>query len=307
VNRLDRWLATRTTRSAPQDLKEARRLRGTTSVSLVLPARDEAETVGDLVRDLAGSLGGLVDELVVVDDGSTDGTGALAAAAGARVVTSADVRADVPSAGKGGAMWRGLAATSGELVVFLDADVRGFDPGFVASLLLPLLGDQDVHLVKAAYARPLEVDGVLHPGSGGRVTRLVATPLLNLVAPELTVFAQPLAGETAVRRGLLKRLRLVGGYGVELALLLDAYAAVGLEGLAQVDLGERAHRHQSDEALAEMSTALLHVAAARAGWATAGGDYGRVRRDVDGRLRHVRTPVREVTLPLLDPVRPRER
>lgn len=301
MNRLDDWLRTRTTVSTQQDLEEARRLRGTASVSLVLPARNEAGTVGDLVRSLDSALSGVVDEIVVVDDGSSDGTGALAAAAGARVVTVADVRPDVPSAGKGGAMWRGLAATTGELVVFLDADVRDFDPGNVASLLLPLLRHQDVHLVKAAYARPLEVDGVLHPGSGGRVTRLVATPVLNLVAPDLTVFAQPLAGETAARRALLQRLSLVGGYGVELALLLDAYALVGLEGLAQVDLGERAHRHQSDEALAKMATALLHVAAARAGWRTASPDYSRVHRDGNGLLRHVRTPVHERALPVLDP------
>jgi glucosyl-3-phosphoglycerate synthase len=264
----------------------------------VLPARNEAGTVGGLVRSLRAGLVELVDELVVVDDGSTDATAALARTAGARVVTAHDVRSDVPPAGKGGALWRGLAATSGELVVFLDADVPEFPPLWVASLLLPLLRDSDVALVKAAYDRPLTVDGVVHPGSGGRVTRLVATPLLSLVAPDLTVFAQPLAGETAARRDLLEGLALVGGYGVELALLLDAHAAVGLDGLAQVDLGERRHRHQSDEALARMSAALLDVVAERQGWAVAGREYARVRRGAHD-FEHVSSPLDTVRMPTL--------
>jgi glucosyl-3-phosphoglycerate synthase len=164
-------------------------------------------------------------------------------AAGTRVVTAGSCRPEVGSAAKGGALWRGLVATEGDFLVFLDADVERFPAAWVASLLLPLFDDPEIRVVKAAYDRPLTVHGVAHPGSGGRVTRLVARPLLDAIAPELTVVAQPLAGETAARRSALETLSLVGGYGVELALLLDVYDEYGLRGLAQVDLGERSHRH----------------------------------------------------------------
>ncbi|MCW2608256.1 MAG: putative glycosyltransferase [Frankiales bacterium] len=293
------WLRRRSTRTASGDLDRVRALLGTTTVSVVLPARDEEATVGALVAELRDGLDGLVHEIVVVDDQSRDATAARAQAAGARVVTTGAVRPDVPAAGKGGALWRGLAATTGELVLFLDADVPHFPAQWAASLLLPLLRDPEVVLVKAAYDRPLEVGGLVHPGSGGRVTRLVALPLLDVVAPELTVFAQPLAGETAARRTLLESLSFVGGYGVELALLLDTHAAVGLDGLAQVDLGERSHRHQSDQALALMATTLVHVVLHRSGWPAAGRRHGRVRRGEGGGLEHVTEPVALVHLPPL--------
>lgn len=293
------WLRLRSSRSGPGDVAEARALRGRSRVSVVVPARDEEATVGGLVRELRDGLGDLVAELVVVDDGSTDRTAERAREAGARVVTAQDCRPDVPAAGKGGALWRGLAATSGDLVLFLDADVPVFPAHWAASLLLPLLREPTVALVKAAYDRPLEVDGVVHPGSGGRVTRLVARPLLGLVAPDLTVVAQPLAGETAARRCLLERLSFDGGYGVELGMLLDAHRLVGLAGLAQVDLGVRAHRHQSDAALARMSATLLRVGLDRAGWSPPSDAHGRVVRHDDGTYEHVVEPVELRRLPPL--------
>lgn len=299
-----RWLATRTSRATEADLGTAVALKGSTTVSLVIPAKDEAATVGALVAALHDGLcvrTHLVDELVVVDDGSSDATARLAAQAGARVVSQADVRPDVPPAGKGCALWRGLAATTGDLVVFLDADVPEFPVHWVAALLLPLLRDARTALVKATYDRPLEVDGVSHPASGGRVTRLVATPLLNVLAPELVVFGQPLAGETAARRTLLEGLSLMSGYGVELQLLLDAYERVGLDGLAQVDLGVRAHRHQSDAALGAMATALVHLSARRQSAACAPAPtYARVVRDDHAALALVVDPV---PLDLLPPLR----
>lgn len=305
MNDLGQWLAQRTTRSSPEDLERALSLKSGTTVSLVLPARDEAATVGPLVAGLHRALRdevALVDELVVVDDGSSDATADRAAQAGARVVSHADVRPDVAPAGKGCAMWRGLAATSGDLVLFLDADVPTFPAHWVASMLLPLLRHEGVSLVKAVYDRPLEVDGVSHPRSGGRVTRLVATPLLNVIAPELVVVGQPLAGETAARRSLLERLPFMTGYGVELQLLLDAHAAVGLAGIAQVDLGVRAHRHHSDEALGAMAAALVHVAARWAGDHRVDAAYRHlVRADDDGRL-VLRTTA--LGLELLPPLRP---
>lgn len=284
---LARWVRERTTRSIVADLAEALALKADTTVSLVLPARNEAATVGALVAGLHRALREdvhLVDELVVVDDDSADETADCAARAGARVVSHLDVRSDVLPAGKGCAMWRGLAATSGDLVVFLDADVAAFPAHWVASLLLPMLRDPQVALVKATYDRPLEVDGVSHPRSGGRVTRLVATPLLNALAPELVVLGQPLAGETAGRRDLLERLPFMTGYGVELQLLLDAYSAVGLGGLAQVDLGVRTHRHQSDEALGAMATALVHVVARRTRGDAGPASYRRLVRQPDDAL-----------------------
>lgn len=198
------WLHERSYRGELADLDRAVQEKGTTSVALVLPARDEAATVAPVVAALRRELvdtTGLVDELVVVDDGSRDATAALAAAAGARVVA-----ADRPGrGGEGGAMRTGLAATRSDVVVFLDADVPDLPVFWVASLLRPILADPKVEFVKAAYERPLVVGGVAHPAAGGRVTRLVARPVLALVAPELTVLAQPLAGETAARRSLWRR------------------------------------------------------------------------------------------------------
>jgi glucosyl-3-phosphoglycerate synthase len=302
----ERWLQERTTRCSPEATEEALRRKQGTTVSLVLPARNEVGTIGPLVRGLVSALQEqtrLIDELVVFDDLSVDSTGAAAAAAGARVVTHADIHPEVPPAGKGCAMWKGLAATTGDLVLFLDADVTHFPPHWVASLVLPLLRDAQVSLVKATYDRPLEVGGVAHPASGGRVTRLVATPILNLIEPDLVVFGQPLAGETAARRDLLERVAFRSGYGVELQLLLDAHAAVGLDGLAQVDLGAREHRHQSDAALGSMATALLHVAAHRTVAAhppaAEGLVYARVVREGD----HLRLAKEAVLVDVLPPLR----
>jgi glucosyl-3-phosphoglycerate synthase len=280
LRRAAAWVRRRTSRSRPDDVGLARALLAGRTVSVVIPARNEVGTVGLIVEVVAGAPAGLVSEVLVVDDASSDGTAAAARAAGARVARSTS------PLGKGGALRRGLAETSGELVVFLDADVPAFEPHWVASLLLPLLRHPEVLLVKAAYDRPLAVDGVVHPASGGRVTRLVALPALNLVAPELTGFVQPLAGETAARRTLLERVRLGDGYAVELGLLLDAYAVAGLDGLAQVDLGERAHRHQSDEALARMATSVLRVAARYAGWPATASGFAAPRRGPDGGWEH---------------------
>ena len=210
---------------------------------------------------------GLVDELVVMDSGSTDGTAAVAAAAGATVVRREDVLPGVPVLpGKGEVLWRSLAATTGDVVLFCDSDLTGVDASWFTGLLGPLLTDPGVHFVKAAADRPLA--GVSHDG-GGRVTELVARPLLALHWPELAGFVQPLAGEYAARRSLLERLPFPTGYGVELALLVDALREVGLDGLAQVDVGTRQHSHQSTEALGVMAAQIWQAAAARLGLAPA--------------------------------------
>lgn len=238
------------------DVLLARKHQTSQRVSVVLPARDEAATIGDIVRavrrDLVGI--GLVDEVLVVDSHSADDTAALARAAGAHVVRQGDVLPEVGDRpGKGEAMWKALAVAEGDLVVFLDADLEEFDSRYVSRLLAPLLLDDDIHLVKGMYERPLPAGTVVFPAGGGRVTELVARPLINAFWPELAGLAQPLAGEYAARRRTLERVPFVSGYGVELGLLVDLLELVGLDAIAQTDLGRRLHRHQSDEALGRMA------------------------------------------------------
>lgn len=243
------------------------RAKGTRSVSVVIPARNEERTVGDIVGSIHRALVQrvpLVDEIVVVDSRSSDRTAEVAEAAGARVVEQDAVLPGLPRYdGKGEALWKGLAASSGSLVVFLDADVRGFSPSFVTGLLGPVLTNPVVAFVKGFYHRPLEHERGTVPDGGGRVTELVARPLLNLYWPALAGFVQPLAGEYAARRDVLERVPFVTGYGVELGLLVDLLELVGLDAMAQVDLGSRRHAHQNNEALGRMASQIILTAVAR--------------------------------------------
>lgn len=217
------------------------------TVGVVLPARDEETTVGEIVRAVRTALVDLVplvDELVVVDSRSTDRTADVARSAGADVVT---VPADGFDGGKGAALRAGTDHLGTDLVVFLDADVRGFDPAFAARLVAPLLHDRDLALVKGFYDRPTG------DGGGGRVTELVARPEISRRAPRLAGFVQPLAGECAVRRDAVAGLRLASGYAVDVALLLQVLERHGLDAMAQVDLGRREHAHQDLHALGRMA------------------------------------------------------
>jgi glucosyl-3-phosphoglycerate synthase len=236
-------------------------------ISVVIPARDEQRTVGRVVSTLRQSLlvdVPLVDEIVVMDSDSADDTASVAGRAGATVHRTRDIAPELGwFPGKGEALWKSLLVTSGDLLVFVDADLTRWGPHFVTGLLGPLLTDPEVHLVKGFYERVrTERDGSTST-EGGRVTELVARPLLSLWWPELASVIQPLAGEWAARRGLMESLSIPVGYGVELSTLLDTAAQYGLDALAQVDLGSRAHKHQADHDLAVMAAELLVVAEAR--------------------------------------------
>ncbi|MFJ2771789.1 glucosyl-3-phosphoglycerate synthase [Streptomyces sp. NPDC087300] len=265
LEEVEHWLSRRSWSVAdrsPERLAAAKRACGT-SVSVVLPALDEEETVGSIVevirRELMGR-DGLVDELLVVDSGSRDRTARVARDAGARVVHRDEILPSVPAVpGKGEVLWRSLLATRGDVVAFVDADLREFSADFVSGIVGPLLTDPDVHFVKAMYDRPLG-DAA---GQGGRVTELMARPILNLHWPQLAGFVQPLGGEYAARRSLLERLPFPVGYGVELGLLVDALHTVGLDALAQVDVGVRKHRHQDGQALGRMAAAIYRTAQLR--------------------------------------------
>jgi glucosyl-3-phosphoglycerate synthase len=232
------------------------------SLSLVLPTREVADTLGPLLEALTECREtGLIDEIVVVDAASTDGTSSVAHNHGVTVLQESDLMPGFgPSLGKGDALWRGLSATTGDLVAFLDTDTANFSERFLIDLVAPLLGDPTVHLVKGAFRRPFRADGEDTPDGGGRVTEILARPLLNLYLPELAGFVQPLAGEVAARRVLLETLSFPVGYGVEIGILIDAYRAVGRDGLAQAQLGVRENRHQPLGELGAMAYQVLVAA-----------------------------------------------
>ncbi|NAZ87272.1 glucosyl-3-phosphoglycerate synthase [Kineococcus indalonis] len=262
------WFDRATSRARDWPLDRLRADKGRTRVSVVLPALDEEPTVGGvvrMVRRLADDTG-LVDEVVVMDSGSTDGTARAAEAAGAVVHHRDDVLPELGSRpGKGEVLWKSLAVTTGDVVVFVDADLVDPQPQLVTGLIGPLLADPSVELVKGCYDRPLKGAG---GSSGGRVTELVARPLLGRFFPELAGVVQPLAGEYAGRRRLLEAVPFSGGYGVEIAMLIDTLRLRGLGAIAQVDLGRRTHSHQDTAALGRMAAQITHVVHERALGAT---------------------------------------
>ena len=245
---------------APEQLAEGR----SASVSVCLPARDEARTIGPILERLVPLRErGVVDQIVVVDH-STDGTAEIARRLGAEVHDQADLMPELgPVLGKGDAMWRALPVLSGEIVCFLDADSERFGAHFACGLVGPLLIRPELSFVKGFYRRPFRVGSTTYPDGGGRVTELTARPLINRFYPDLAAVEQPLAGEIAARRELLERLPFATGYGVDIGLLLDAYAAVGLDGLAQVDLDVRQNAHQSLRDLGPMAAEVLGAVAVR--------------------------------------------
>ena len=222
-------------------------------VSVVLPAHQEEATVGAIVaairRDLMQSVP-LVDELVVIDSHSTDRTAQAARAAGATVVHQSALLPELGDRrGKGEALWKSLLVTTGDVVAYVDADLREFDTQLVVGLLGPLLTRPGAVLRQGVLRPAARERDTVHPTGGGRVTELLARPLLNLHWPALAGLVQPLAGECAARRSLLERLPFVSGYGVEIAMLIDVVEELGLDAMAQVDLGVRQRRNSDDAAL----------------------------------------------------------
>jgi glucosyl-3-phosphoglycerate synthase len=236
----------------------------TATVSVCLPARNEADTIGPILASLVPLAGlGVIDQIVVVDN-SSDGTAEIARSFGVTVHDQEELMPEHgPVLGKGDAMWRALPVLTGDVVCFLDADSQQFGAHFACGLLGPLLCEPGIEFVKGFYRRPFRVGEVTLPEGGGRVTELTARPLLNMFYPDLAAVEQPLAGEVAARRELLERLPFVSGYGVDVALLLDAYEAVGLDALAQVDLDVRQNAHQPLRDLGPMAYAVLQAVASR--------------------------------------------
>ena len=233
------------------------------TISLVLPTLNEEATIGPIVGRALHELMGrvpLLDEILVIDSASDDRTREIALAEGARVVVHQEVLARYGSfAGKGEALWKSLYETSGDLVVWADTDVRNWHSRMAYGTLGPLLAESRIQYVKGYYQRPIVENDVLLEGGGGRVTELVARPLLNLFYPELSGFIQPLAGEYAGRHSLLESIPFFTGYAVEIGHLIDVAERVGLEGLGQVDLERRQHRNQELEGLSKMSFVILQA------------------------------------------------
>jgi glucosyl-3-phosphoglycerate synthase len=263
---VEAWAKARTFHHSPYSAQRIASER-THSVSVCLPARECAQTVGEIVAALVALReAGAIDEVAVVDAASTDGTAAVAGRAGATVWQEAELMpAFGPVLGKGDAMWRALSVLDGELVCFLDADTEGFSAHFATGLLGPLVCEPRVSFVKAFYRRPLRQEGVTDADAdgGGRVNRLTARPALALFYPELAGVRQPLAGEVAARRELLEGLPFATGYGVEIAMLIDVWRKLGLDGIAQVDLDEHRNRHQPLSALEPMARTVLATIASR--------------------------------------------
>src|SRR5580692_10064776 len=301
MNDRDSWFGRATSRWQDwpaRELVAAKRRLGL-SISVVIPARNEERTVAGVVGAISRSLVTrlpLIDELIVIDSDSTDSTAELAAGAGAKVYRAAEI---LPAAGsypgKGEALWKSLHVTSGDLLVFVDADLTSWGPHFVTGLLGPLLADERVQLVKGFYTRVWTRSDGSTSTEGGRVTELVARPLLSLWWPELAGVVQPLAGEWAARRSLMESLPIPVGYGVELATLMDTAARHGMDAVAQVDLGSRAHRHQANHDLALMAAELMVVASRRrpsgANSLAAEAELKQFVRDESGQAHQVSRPV----------------
>ncbi len=277
------WLADHSWNRPSWTLDELEAAKAGRTISVVLPALNEEQTIASVIDTITPLLGCLVDELIVLDSGSTDDTEIRAIAAGSRVVSREQALPGLPPRpGKGEVLWRSLAATEGDIVAFIDSDLIDPDPMFVPRLLGPLLTCDGIHLVKGFYRRPLKVSGSEDASGGGRVTELVARPLLAALRPELGAVLQPLGGEYAGTRELLASLPFAPGYGVEIGLLIDTYDRLGLDAIAQVNLGVRAHRNRPLTELGAMSRQVIATLMSRCGLSDSGVGLTQFFADGDG-------------------------
>ena len=232
-------------------------------MAVCLPALNEQDTIGTICREISHKLRGglgLVDELLVVDSGSEDDTVRRAQEAGADVYRSSHLVPDIPFGGKGEALWKSLGATDCKIIVWVDSDVSNFDAGWVVELLAPLLIGRAL-MTKGSYRRPLSAKGLVDEDGGGRVTELLARPLINALWPELVHVKQPLAGECAAFTSLLREVPFLSGYAVELGLLVEFAHRYGPDSISDVDLGMRMHRNRPLREVAKMSFEIIHGAA----------------------------------------------
>ncbi len=309
----DIWLSNRSATRAGRTLRQLEEAKAGRTISVVLPALNEEATVASVVESISPLVDGLVDELIVLDSGSTDDTEIRAITAGARVISREQALPEVPTRpGKGEALWRSLAATSGDIVVFVDSDLVDPHPMFVPWLVDPLLTGDGIHLVKSFYRRPLMVreadgvddaDGSAGATGGGRVTELAARPLLAALRPELGCILQPLGGEYAATRELLTSLPFGPGYGVEIGLLIDTFDRLGLGAIAQVNMGVRAHRNRPLAELGAMSRQVIATLLSRCGIPDSGVGLTQFFAADDGYTQHT-SPVSLVDRPPMNVVRP---
>jgi glucosyl-3-phosphoglycerate synthase len=310
----DVWLSNHSSSRRGRTLGQLEEAKAGRTISVVLPALNEEATVASVVDSISPLVDGLVDELIVLDSGSTDETEIRAIAAGARVVSREQALPEVPiRSGKGEALWRSLAVTSGDIVVFVDSDLVDPHPMFVPWLVDPLLTGDGIHLVKSFYRRPLMVreadgvddaDGSAPSTGGGRVTELAARPLLAALRPELGCILQPLGGEYAATRELLTSLSFAPGYGVEIGLLVDTFDRLGLDAIAQVNLGVRAHRNRPLAELGVMSRQVIATLLSRCGIPDSGVGLTQFLADGEGYTQHT-WPVSLDDRPPMKVLRPR--
>lgn len=278
-----RWAATNTWEQPDWTIDELVAAKNGRTVSVVLPALNEEETVADVIASIYPLYGTLVDELIVLDSGSTDATAERALAAGAQVITREQAVPELePVKGKGEVLWRSIAAVTGDIIAFVDSDLIDPDPMFVPKMLGPLLIDPRIHLVKGYYRRPLRTGGQHDANGGGRVTELVARPLLASQRPDLTGVLQPLGGEYAGTRELLSSVPFAPGYGVEIGLLIDTFDRYGLDGIGQVNLGVRTHRNRPLIELGVMSRQIVGTLMRRCGIDDSGVGLTQFTAEPDG-------------------------
>jgi len=264
--KINEWLKTNTFHHSQfrdlAELVEAKEKQGLT-ISLCIPTLNEERTIGKEVVIFRSELMQrypLLDEIAVIDSGSTDRTLEVAANFGADTYLSQDILPELGAKkGKGENLWKAIYQLKGDIIVYIDADIKNIHARFVYGLVAPLIHRDEVSYVKAFYDRPLAFSQGIRPSGGGRVTEILIRPLFSLFFPELTAIIQPLSGEYAVRRKVLEQIPFPIGYGVETSHLLDVYTRWGLSAFAQTDLDQRVHRNQATRSLGKMSFGIIQT------------------------------------------------